>query len=254
MKEPVRPHRGHLLSLASVVAIFLGITCEFSWAGDALTVKLHPSGMVEAIHGSTSLAVIDLNAHGAGWDYASQKDAKAKVSELPGKTGKRLEGSFEIPKAEGGAIRYTETVRPLSEGVHIEYDLVLTKTMKINGLQVSFSLPEAQYAGKEMLVSQLSGDPTLVGFPEEQAEGRSQVWTGSGSKVDLAKDTDESITIELRAATDVLVQDLRRWDSPFFEIRFPAITDQSGREIAAGTRFHLDLIVTFGAPVKLVGP
>jgi len=237
-----------------VVAILLGVTCELLLGGDAMTVKLNPSGMVEAIHGRTSLAVIDLNAHGAGWDYASQKDVKAKVIDLPGKSGKRLEGSFEIPKTEGGAIQYTETVRPLSEGIYIEYDLVVTKTMKMNGLQISFSLPEARYAGKEILVSQLSGDPTLVGFPKEHEENRSHVWTGSGSKVELAKDTDESITIELRAATDVLVQDLRRWDSPFFEIRFPAITDQAGREIVAGTRFHLDLIITFGAPVKLVGP
>ena len=41
---------------------------------------------------------------------------------------------------------------------------------------------------------------------------------------------------------------------PVFEIRFPAIMEDQGRDMAADDRFHLDLTVTFAAPVKLEGP
>jgi len=210
--------------------------------------------MIEIIRGSNSLATIDLNAHNADWEYASQKDSKDRVSDLPGRAGKQFEGAFEIPDTEGGAIRYTQKVRALSEGLEVEYDLVTSKTMKLNGLQVSISLPTTGYAGKETLISQLGRDPAFVGLPKEYREGRSQLWTGEGAKVELGKGTDVAVTVALRAATDVLIQDLRQWQSPFFEVRFPAITDPAGRDLPAGTRFHLDITVTLAGPVRLVGP
>jgi hypothetical protein len=80
------------------------------------------------------------------------------------------------------------------------------------------------------------------------------LWSGEGAKIEVAKDTDEAVTIELRAAADVIVQDLRQWDRPIFEIRFPAIMQEEGREVAAEDKFHLDLTVTFASPVKLEGP
>lgn len=238
---------------AGMAATVVLATAGLSWSEDALTAKLHPSGMVEVSRGKVSLGTIDLNAHGAGWEYASQKDSKAKISDLPGKAGKRAEGVFAIPDTDGGAIRYTQSVRMLPRGFRIEYDLTTEKTMRLNGLQVSISLPEAQYAGKEVLISQLGNDPTLVGLPKEHQEGRSQVWTGEGAKIEVAKDTAEAVTVTLLAVTDVLVQDLRQWESPLFEIRFPAITDPSGREVLAGARFHLDITVTFASPVQIVG-
>lgn len=244
---------GRAAMVCAAAAVLLA-TSGLSRSEDALTVKLHPSGVVDVGREKVSLAIIDLNAHGAGWEYASQKDTEAKMTDLPGKKGKRFVGAFNVPKSEGGAIQYTETVRALSEGVQIEYDVTMTKTMKLNGLQLSISLPEAQYAGKEVMISQLRNDPELVGIPKEHTEGKSQLWTGAGSKIELAKGTDDAVTIQLRAPTDVLVQDLRQWESPFFEIRFPALTDYSGRELLAGARFHIDLIVTFAAPVKFTKP
>ncbi len=222
-------------------------------AQDALSAKVHPSGMVEVVRGKASLVLIDLNAHGAEWEYASQKDTKAQISKLAGRAGRRCAGAFPIPNADGATIRFTQDVEMLSQGFRIEYDLTLEKTARLNGLQVSVSLPEPPYAGKEVLVSRLGGDPTLVGLPKEHQEGKSHLWTGDGARIEIAKDTKEAVTVELRAVTDVLLQDLRQWQSPFFEIRFPAIMEHSGRQISAGTRFHLDITVTFAAPVQLAG-
>jgi len=112
----------------------------------------------------------------------------------------------------------------------------------------------ASYAGKELSIARPDDDPQIATLPQEQEGDTFQVWGGEGSKIEVAKGTDQAITIELRAAADVVIQDLRRWEHPTFEIRFPAIMEDQGRDMTAEDRLHLDLTVTFAAPVKLVGP
>jgi hypothetical protein len=125
--------------------------------------------------------------------------------------------------------------------------------VRLNGLQLSVCLPVPQYAGQELVAARPDGDPQIVGLPEEQRQNF-QLWSGEGGKVEVAAGTDRAVTVELRAATDVIVQDLRQWERPIFEIRFPAIMEDQGREVTAEDEFHLDLTVTFAAPVKLEGP
>lgn len=223
-----------------------------SRAQDALKVKLHASGMVQVSRAGAELAMLELNAHGPGWQHAPQKTATAELSDLPGGAGRKFDGVLPIPNTEGGAIRYTESVKTLSQGFRLEYELTVTNIFRLNGLQFSINLPVARYAGKEVLISRFDEYPDLVGLPEEQ--GAFQVWSGQGAKIEAAKDTDDAVTIELRAATDVVLQDMRQWDNPVYEIRFPAIMEGSGREVSAGDKFHLDITVTFAAPVQLEGP
>ena len=248
---PLRVDTGAVVGVATAMLL---ATATASWSQDALNAKLHPSGMVQVSRAGVELATIELNAHGPGWLHAPQKSATAEVSDLPDQAGKRFVGVLAIPDTEGGAIRYTESVKTLSQGLQLEYHLTMTETMRLNGLQVSVNLPVAQYSGKEVLISRLQDDPELVGLPQEQQQGKFQVWSGQGAKIEVAKGTGEAVTLELRAATDVVVQDMRKWDNPVFEIRFPAIMEDPGREVPAGDGFHLDLTVTFAAPVQLEGP
>jgi hypothetical protein len=238
--------RGFLIALA------LGAVA--SWSQETVSAKLAPSGLLELSLGKMALGTIELNAHGAKWTHAPQANANMTASELPNKEGKRFVGELPVPETDGGAIRFTETVKPLSQGVRLDYDLSMSKEMKLNGLQFSLNLPVETFAGKEVVVSQLHADPKLVGLPKEQQETRYQLWSGQGAKIEVAKDTPEAITIELRASTDVVIQDLRRWEHPIFEVRFPAIMQDPGRPMRAGERFHLDLTVTFASPVQLQGP
>jgi len=238
----------------AVMAVALLLAASASWAQEALTATLQPTGMVQVSRGDVELAVIELNAHGPGWQHASQASAAAGFSDLPDRAGTQFVGSLPVPNTEGGAIQYTETVTPLPQGLKLEYDLTMTQAMRLNGLQLSVNLPVARFGGAEVMISQPHGEPEIAGLPEEQQEGRVQVWSGQGSLIEAAKGTDEAVTIELRAATDVVVQDLRQWDNAVFEIRFPAIMEDQGREVAAGDRFHLDLTVSFAAPVQLSGP
>ena len=235
------------------MAVFLGST-GVSRSQEATTIKLGPSGILEISRGEAAVGMVELSAHGAEWTHAPQKEAKAVVSDLPDKGGKRFVGTLAIPKTDGGEIRYTQTVKPLSQGVQIEYDLTMSKDMKVSALQFSLYLPVEAYAGKEVLIPQVRDDPKLVGLPKEQQKGKFQLWSGQGAKIELAKGKPEAVTIELRAATDVVVQDLREWEQPVFEIRFPAIMEDPGQDVKAGDRFHLDLTLTFATPVRLEGP
>jgi hypothetical protein len=240
------------IGIATAVLLLAGV--PGSWAQEALTAKLDPSGQIQFARGEVQLATIELNAHGAEWKHAPQTTATAQVSALPNGAGKRFTGTLPVPNTDGGAILYTETIRPLPQGLRLEYDLGVTKAMKLNGLQLSVNLPVAQYAGKPVTVGQFAGEPGGATFPKDQAEQVVQVFSGEGSRVVVAKDTEDAITLELRAPTDVVIQDLRRWEQPIFEIRFPAILEDPGRDVPADEKFHLDLTVTFATAAKLVGP
>ena len=142
----------------------------------------------------------------------------------------------------------------LPQGLRVEYEVGVTQALKLNGLQVSLYLPVAAYGDKELVITVPDQEPQGVPLPAEPRLEAPQLWGGEGSKLELGAGTDQAITIELRAAADLVVQDLRKWEQPNFEVRFPAIMEDPPREIAAADRFHLDLTLTFATPVKLVGP
>jgi hypothetical protein len=242
----------------AVAVVILGVCllgpCRLR-AQDAVIATLHPSGLIQLSRAGVNLATLELSAHGPGWEHVPQATAVPETNPDPVPAGKRqVVGSLTVPKTEDGRIRFTETVQPVPNGLRLEYDLAMTTAMKLNGLQFSVNLPVALHAGKEVLIAQLQGEPDLVSLPLEPQKGRFQLWSGQGAKIELAKGTDAALTIELRAATDVVVQDLRQWDNPIFEVRFPAIMEDPPRGVAAGDRLHLDLTVTFPCPVQIEGP
>ncbi len=236
----------------------IGVICAalsaagLAWAQETITATVDASGMVTIARGDAPLAVVELNAHGSTWQHAPQSGATARSSNLPDRPGKRVEGSLPVPGVDGGAIRFVETVRMLTNGLQLEYDLGMSQTMRLNGLQLSILLPVKQYAGQELTVTRHGADPEVVGLPEEQA-ANFQLWRGDGARVEAGKDSADAVAIQLRAATDIIIQDLRQWEHDIFEIRFPAIMEDGGREVPAEDRFHLDLTLTFTEPVKLGG-
>lgn len=241
--------------ILSVVTVALVTTTGTSWAQEALTAKLDPTGLIEVSRGEVELAKIELSAHGPGWQHAPQDTATAEISDLPDADGKLVVGALPVPNTDNGAIAFTQRVAELPEGLRLQYHLSMTQIMRLNGLQVSLLMPVERYAGSEVVISQPHGDPEITGLPEQQPpEGRFQLWSDPGSKIEIARDSDDAITIELRAATDIVMQDLRQWEHEVFEVRFPAIMDDEPREVSTEDRFRLDLIVTFASPVKLTGP
>jgi len=233
-------------AVAVLVAVTGGLAAE-----DVLSAKLDQSGAATISRGGVELGVIELNAHGPQWKHAPQATATAQVSDLPDQAGKRFVGTLPIPNTDGGALRYIESVKTLPRGLQLEYDVVPTKGMKLNGLQFSLCLPVAVYAGKEVAVSRAEGEPDIIGFPTDQPFNG---WGGEAARLEVARNAPEAITLDLRAAADVMMQDLRKWERPVYEIRLPAISDDQGRDVTADDRFHLDLTVTFAGRVQVVGP
>ena len=240
-----------MVVLTAAAALF---AAAFACAQEPVTATLQPSGLIGVTRGGVEMATIDLNAHGPGWDHAPQESATGEVSDLAAPTEKRVVGSLPIPSTDGGAIEYTETVTALPQGLQIAYDLTMSKTMRLSGLQLSVNLPVAVHGGGEVMILQPHDDAEVVGLPADPEESRSQLWSGAGATVEVAKEDQKALTIQLRAATDVVVQDLREWESDVFEVRFPAIMEAGGREVQAGDRFHLDLTLTFPGSLTLEGP
>ena len=247
-----RAHAG-MVVLGLTAAVLLAAAPGL-WAQEPLVAKLDPSGMVRVFAGDAELAMIELNAHGPEWQHAPQASATARFSVLPNGGSRRFVGTLPVPKTDGGAIMYTETLKLLPTGLKLEYEVGMTKAMKLDGLQVSVLLPVAQYAAKELVISNPDADPQIATFPKEQIGNAFQVWSGEGSRIEVAKGTDQAVTLELRAAADVVIQDLRQWKQDSFEIRFPAIMEAPGRDVTADDRLHFDVTVSFAGPVKLEGP
>ncbi|NSW57550.1 MAG: hypothetical protein HPY44_16190 [Armatimonadetes bacterium] len=241
--------------LSGLVALTLLVSTSISCAQEGCTLKLDPTGLITIFRGGVDAGAIELNAHGPNWQHAPQKSATGQISSLRGNAGKRVSGSLPIPNTTAGAaIKFVETVRTLPQGANLTYDLAMGADMKLSGVQVSVLLPVALFAGKEIVVSRPDNDPEVVALPEEQGTRGFQLWRGDGAKIEVAKGTPQAMTIQFRAAADVVIQDLRQWEQQVFEIRFPAIMEDPGRDVFADDRLHLDLTVTFPDAVTLQAP
>lgn len=225
-----------------------------AFAQGEITATLQPSGLIEVSDDAGILATIELNAHGPGWQHAPQDSVTGEVRALPDEDGAEVTGALAIPNTDGGALEFIETVRPLPQGLRLEYDVSVTQAMRLSGLQFTVNLPVARFGGDEVIIRQPTGDPKIAGLPAEQGDTWAQLWRGDGSTIEVAGDTDRAITVQLRAATDVVLQDLRQWDQESFEVRFPAIMEDPGREMSEDDRFHLDVTITFAGPLTLVMP
>jgi len=216
-----------------------------------VTATVAPSGLIEVSDGSGLLATIDLNAHGPGWDNVTQSMGSGEFTGAAGDKALQVTGTLPVPKTEDGVLDFTESVTALAQGLRIEYDLSAPKTVSLNGLQLSINLPVARYGDGEVMILRPHDDPDIAGLPAEPVEGRTQLWRGDGATIEVGTDTPEAIKVQLRAATDVFIQDLRQWEHDIFEVRFPAIMEDPPREVMAGDRFHLDLTITFAGPFTL---
>jgi hypothetical protein len=244
------------MSKASVIAVTIALGLlgldSHGFAADELTARLDSSGLIHLLRGEVELAQLDLNAHGPQWKHAPQSTATGQVTALP-EGGMRCLGTLPVPNTDG-AVRFAESVKPLANGLQLSYDVTVTKTTKLNGLQFSVELPVAVYGGKEVLVAQPEGEPWGVPLPAEEPKQGGGLWNGEAARLDVAADTPDAIRLELRAAADGMVQDLRTWQRDVYEIRFPAFTEDAGRDLTTDDRFHLEVTITCAGPVKLVGP
>ncbi|MGM0494426.1 MAG: hypothetical protein ACQER1_15955, partial [Armatimonadota bacterium] len=174
-----------LLMIIIALPALTGVT----FAQGAITATLQPSGLIEVTDGAGALATIELNAHGPGWQHAPQDTATADIRALPAEDGAEVTGTLPIPNTDGGTLEFTETVTSLPQGLRLEYDVSVAQAMRLSGLQFTVNLPVGRFGGDEVIIRPPTGDPKIAGLPEEQEDGRTQLWRGDGSTIEVAGDT-----------------------------------------------------------------
>lgn len=232
-----------IISVVSLVGLGL-IGAGGGGAQAAPAVRVDPSGVVQVMAGDVVLGLLDLNAHGPQWQHAPQTAATVQASALPEGQGQRFVGKLPIPNTEGGVLEFTETVTEVPQGVRVRYEVTVPQPLKLNGLQVSLVLGVGEYGGQTALVLRPDDYPSSAIFPLEKRENASQLWSGEGHRMEIASNTGKGINLELQAPAGIVIQDLRHWDQPTFEIRIPAIMEDPPREVGVEERFHLDLTLT----------
>ena len=242
-----------LCAVGGLFALVLGLTGAV--AQPDLVAELHASGLINLRQGEQRLAQVEFSAHGPDWQHAPQARAKAEVSEVPNVVGaRRIVGTLPVPNTEGGEVKFTETVTTIEKGLALQYDLSFGRGVTLNGLQTSVMLDVTRFAGKTLTIRTGEGEAQEVALPEEADGEKWQLWTGAATKVEVAADTPEAMTVVPREAAQVAVQDLRRWGQAWFEIRLAAITSEQGKAVTADDTYDIDFTITFAGPIKLQAP
>ena len=233
------------LLLASLFLIVFALPAAFGQ--DPVVAKVGPRGALVLMSGDRALATLTLNAHGAGWKHVEQDDATAALKDLDPGPGRVCEGNLAVPDTDGGAVRFREVVRPIEKGLSLAYELGFSKALSLNGLQVSLYLSPDAYAGKEVAITSPAAQDqaaavTRITLPAEVDQQKWQLGMAAADKVEIAAGTDQAITltpklpqVEGKAAQPAMfiVQDLRRWNTNAFEIRWFLIMDDKGKQVTA---------------------
>lgn len=233
------------LLLASLCLTVFALPAAFGQ--DPIVAKVGPKGALVMMSGDKALATLTLNAHGIGWKHVEQEDATAALKELDPGPGRCCEGNLAVPDTDGGAVRFREVIKPIEKGLSLAYELGFNKALSLSGLQVSLYLSPDVYAGKEIAITSpaaqdQAGVVTRLTLPAEVDQQKWQLGMAPAEKVEIAAGTDQAITltpklpqVEGKATPPAMfiVQDLRRWNTNAFEIRWFLIMDDKGKQVAA---------------------
>jgi hypothetical protein len=251
---------GHLVSLLVIFALLACTVCT-ALADGPLTAKLLPQGGIQIMSDGKTIATLELNAHGPKWTHAGQETATATITK-PG-SARRCEGLLPVPNTDGGAVRFVEVIRPKPKEFRVTYELGFTKTMTLDGLQVSLLLPTEAYAGHAVLVGRPSAetaDLRRILLPPQLNEQGWQLATLPAETLQIAPGADGAMTLTARVSTgkrseaspapNWAIQDLRQWKQDAFEARLFLIMSDQGKQVTADDKMTVQLDVAFPSEVQ----
>jgi len=229
---------------------------------DALVKEAHPtmridrsrplavlsrSGEASVAVGDRSLMSIQVAIHGIGWAYAAQGQASFSVS---GDSRARVfTGNLPIPPDRATALQINEQASIPEDGtLGLRYALRFPQGGRLNGYQVSFSVPVSAYQGETI---HLEGDETrdLI-VPAALDQGH--MYNGRISAVTVAAGKATGFSVRADRPMSLLVQDNRGWGGDTIELRFLFPGSAQDATIESGLSGECEFAVRFGAGLQVV--
>jgi hypothetical protein len=237
-----------LSSLAGLVAAIAATSSRAASPADSpVVLSIGTGGGVGIAAGKTEIAHIEPGLFEPGWQGAGYTPGSPKHF----RTGLYL-GKLKVT---GGEVVETELrTADVANGVSLAYALVPKAPLRLQSLHVSIDIPEAELAGRDYVCD---GAPGKV----PATPGATQLFAKPIRTLSLATRSGGRIQLDFPVATQVLLQDDRRW-GPRFSIRIGApcdprkpMTPNAPVKLAFSVTREGGLGVDYDAPVVLAaGP
>jgi len=229
---------------------------------DALVKEMHPtmridrkrpvvvfgrSGEASVVASDRQLMSIEVSIHGVGWAYNTQPQGRFSAS--GDSQSRTFTGTLEIPPDRARAIQVSEQARRREDGaLGLRYGFRFPDGGRLNGYQVSFSVPISVYEGETI---HLEGEqPRDLVIPPALDEGH--MFSGSVSAVTVAAGKPTGFSLKTDRPMSLLVQDNRGWGGDTIELRFLFPGSAQEATIAAGTGSECTFALALDAGLQVV--
>jgi len=203
-----------------------------------LSVSISDKGVVEVRDAVGPLARIVLTAHGPNWAGVSQDGPAAQVE----REGAEVRGAIPMPQGSQGVLRFVERVAQENGRVLLDYEVEFTEDSALQGAYVSVYLPVERFLGRRARL--LPADEEHV-FPEDP---NAQRFSGPARALVCDLGDGQALFLANMAGERVLLEDMRRFGGPVYELRYFLAQGSVGAGQRAVRRF-----VLVEAPVEEVG-
>ncbi len=230
-------------------AIITAMNPKFSLDVEKPYALVGDRGDVSIRRGQTRLTEVFLAIHGVNWSYASQG---AATEQSTGSDRQRLfQGALGVPSATGQSLEFSESASAEPEGaLTLDYRLRFPQSVRLNGYQVSFTVPLAICAGTTVHVT--TGDGGERAIPIGRELGEKSLFSDLATAVALPSERAAGLRIEADAPTRLLVQDNRGWGGDTLEFRFNFRRAETGEEVPAGEAVARRFVVRLDLPLQVV--
>ena len=218
----------------------------FGDLSEALVLLAEANGCIRLRDGDRRLLDMEVALHGPNWSYNSQAQTREWSASSETLTSRRFLGSIVIPQSGDRVLDVDETLTTDAafRTARVDYALELAEPVRLNGYQVSLSVPLAEYAGQAATLTTAKGE---VRQPLPEAQGASIPFSGEVSRIRLPhpRAPHRSLDIAFDRPVPLMMQDNRAWGGSTMEFRVMFRRAESGVEEPAGRR-GLQVTLTAG--------
>jgi hypothetical protein len=207
------------------------------------------TGEVEFRAGDTRLMAAHLAIHGLEWAYAAQGAAK-DVASAGDSRQRTIAGQLDVPGATGKVMEFAQTFRdPRDKGLDIDLHLRFPEAVRLNGYQLSFTVPANTWTGREI---ELIGEQTQTVSPPVEYGDQMILAHAEIRQIRLGGTDADAISISVDPPSPCLVQDNREFGGGDLELRFNFLRAETGEEVSAGETVDRTFGIRFAEPLYVV--